>query len=92
MPSHTPSLLPTAKSNKIIKPSGVQPNELELEVVKCFTDIESGYPELTGVKKIVIVSAKEVETDANSRRKSLIITVPFRVYKDIIKYSRKINL
>jgi small subunit ribosomal protein S7e len=49
--------------NKIIKPTGVQPDELELAVGQAIFDLENNVPELKAdLRAVQIVAAKEVRS------------------------------
>lgn len=71
---------------RVLKPEGVEVTELEKEVSKCLIDIEASSTDLKqDVKPLRIVSAKEVDVDETTRRKSVIVMVPYRLYQDHVR-------
>jgi len=72
---------------KIAKSDKTPPSPLELEVAKYLLDIEeSNQDELKAeLKAVQISSAKEVDIDDVSQKKCLIIFIPFRIFRDIVR-------
>eukprot|EP00922_Rhytidocystis_sp_ex-Travisia-forbesii_P010986 GHVS01016099.1.p1 GENE.GHVS01016099.1~~GHVS01016099.1.p1 ORF type:complete len:245 (+),score=48.11 GHVS01016099.1:100-735(+) len=85
MPPTPPTNRPVAGLHRVVKPEGAVVSDLEKEMARCLSEIEtsSSTSELKGdVREIVICNCKEVEVDATSRRKAVIVTVPYRIYQD----------
>ncbi|PHJ20274.1 40s ribosomal protein [Cystoisospora suis] len=72
--------------NKIVKPQGVEPTDVENEVAKCLFDIEtSSQSDLKGeIRSLVISSAREVDV-SQGRKKALVVFIPYAVYQKTVK-------
>ena len=81
------------KSGKILKPAGVQPNELEEEVAKALTDIESaqGSELKADLRDFQFTSAKEIVCVGGKQNKNAIVLfIPFRVWREAKKITGRL--
>jgi len=69
-----------------VKPTGVDPSELEDQVAQALFDLEVNSNDLKAeLKDLTFVAAKEIEVSKGSGKKSIVIFVPFRQLKSYHK-------
>lgn len=74
--------------NKVIKPEGVQPDELELHVAQAIFDLENNVAELKAdLRPLQFTAAKEVEITPG--RKAVVIFVPVPQLKSFHKVQNR---
>merc|ERR1719265_831996 len=77
-----------SKLGKILKPAGVQPNELEEEVAKALTDIEGaqGSELKSDLRDFQFTRATEIVCVGGKQNKNAIVLfIPFRVWREAKK-------
>ncbi|TPX49405.1 hypothetical protein SeLEV6574_g01495 [Synchytrium endobioticum] len=71
-------------ASKILKPAGVEPDEIELQVAQNIADLEANVPELKAeLRGLKITAAKEI--DAGHGKRVIIIFVPVPLLKQFHK-------
>ncbi|KAF5842558.1 ribosomal protein S7 component of cytosolic 80S ribosome and 40S small subunit [Dunaliella salina] len=71
----------TARSKKIVKEKGQEPDEFEESVAQALFDLEATNTELKGdLRDLYITSAREIDIH-NTTRKAIIVHVPYRLLK-----------
>ncbi|GIL70711.1 hypothetical protein Vretimale_3816 [Volvox reticuliferus] len=80
----------SARSKKIVKERGQEPDDFEEQVAQALFDLEATNAELkSDLRDLYITSAKEVDV-ANGARKAIIIHVPYRLLKAFHKIQQRL--
>ncbi|KAI3657093.1 hypothetical protein MP638_005787 [Amoeboaphelidium occidentale] len=76
---------------KIIKPAGVEPTELELQVAQAMLDLENNAPDMKADLRPLQISAVK-EFDIGHGRKSVVVFVPVPLLKQFHKIQNRLAI
>ncbi|KAI8905134.1 ribosomal protein S7e [Gorgonomyces haynaldii] len=75
-------------AQKILKPQGVQPEPLELQLAQNLLDLEANVNELKGLRGLQFTGAKEIEIGHG--RKAIVVFVPVPLLKQFQKIAARL--